>query len=277
MGGRAGNTLLPIGLGLGAGGLGALGGAGLAGLGPLAKWLGPAVASQAAGAAAATPTVQQAAGAAAPAAGAAATPSAEDLAKQNAAGFANQFNTASSNFGAGGQGAMPLPGEWDKNAKQFAQGYADQLTGQGPLPATPAASPAATTPGGGPDVGGLASNALGAVNALSGGGGGQQQPQAPAPPQRKPVTPAQGGGATGTWGQPTVTQVAQGRNLGRPHTQNIGPPVAPPPTGGGLFGLGPQAQQGASAGIYDMPTQQLMKLLSLVGGQFNPAAAIAGG
>jgi len=44
-----------------------------------------------------------------------------------------------------------------------------------------------------------------------------------------------------------------------------------------LFGLGPQAQQGASAGIYDMPTQQLMKLLSLVGGQFNPAAAIAGG
>jgi len=299
MGGRAGQTLLPIGLGLGAGGLGALGGAGLAGMGPLAKWLGPAQAA-AAGQAAATPTVQQTAGAGGgagtmptfspeqlvgmglPAAAAAMAPGGSDAALQQQAkdvtsGMANQLNTGSSRFGAGGQGAMPLPGEWDKNAKQFAQGYADQLTGQGPLPATPAASPAATTPGGGPDVGGLASNALGAVNALSGGGGGQQQPQAPAPPQRKPVTPAQGGGATGTWGQPTVTQVAQGRNLGRPHTQNIGPPVAPPPTGGGLFGLGPQAQQGASAGIYDMPTQQLMKLLSLVGGQFNPAAAIAGG
>ena len=298
MGGRAGQVLLPI----AAGGLGALGGYGLAGKGPLASLLGPGTTAAATGDAAATPTVQQAAGAVAPAAagGAAGTmptfspeqlvgmglpaaaaamaPGSDAALQQQAqdvtSGMANQLNTASSNFGAGGQGAMPLPGEWDKNAKQFAQGYADQLTGQGPLPgAASATTPSgATTPGGGPDVGGLASNALGAVNALGGGGGGQQQPQAPAPPARRPVTPAQGGTAA-----PTVQRVPRGRPARTPLGPAGAGPMGPPtPPGGGLFGLGPQAPQGASGGLYDMPTQQLMKLLSLVGGQLGPAAALAG-
>lgn len=289
MGGRTGQTLLPIGLGLGAGGLGALGGAGLAGMGPLAKWLGPAQAA-AAGQAAATPGVQQVAGAlgggAAGGGGAAAPAAGSDAALQQQAkditsGMANQLNTASSRYGAGGQGAMPLPGQWDQQAKQFAQGYADQLTGKGPLPDT------ATTPGGGPDVGGLASNAQdankkgswydtakdfapfaeSAMNAV-GGGGGQQQPQAPAPPPRRAATPApQGGGAA-----PTVQQVpGSGQLIPHPHTQNIGPPVGQSQMPGTPNLQGPMPGMGTAAGM-PMDLGTLYQLLQRMGGGMNRGA-----